>query len=396
MKEWWLVWAGAVVLAGGLAAACSSSGAESGSGGAAGDGGAAGVGGVGGEAAPPGTLLSYEPRAALGMQLWTVRYTSRGIDGTPIEVTGMVAAPMEEPEAGVRDVVTFAHGTTGISDPCAPSTRPLSSDFLNAATVALGAGYVVTATDYEGLGTPGLHPYYVRESEGRSVIDIVRAARQLEEASSGSRAVVWGNSQGGHAALSTGEVAPQWAPDVELLGVAAGAPGSELPMAFVEGPGAEGARGYLWEMTLGFEEDYPGLSIDDIYEPDVLSTIRDLVDMEACNGEFLNVARPVENAGFATNPVDLPEWLPVLEENSPGNVRSEMPILLIQGSEDLVVRQRYSDALFERLCATGSMTDYRVIEGSGHAAFREVLPAVLEWTNARFAGEAAVDGCPPP
>jgi alpha-beta hydrolase superfamily lysophospholipase len=118
--------------------------------------------------------------------------------------------------------------------------------------------------------------------------------------------------------------------------------------------------------------------------------------MEACNGEFLNVARPVENAGFATNPVDLPEWLPVLEENSPGNVRSEMPILLIQGSEDLVVRQRYSDALFERLCATGSMTDYRVIEGSGHAAFREVLPAVLEWTNARFAGEAAVDGCPPP
>ena len=42
------------------------------------------------------------------------------------------------------------------------------------------AGYVVAATDYEGLGTPGVHPYLVGESEGRSVLDAARAARALE------------------------------------------------------------------------------------------------------------------------------------------------------------------------------------------------------------------------
>ena len=389
MKEWWLVWAGAVVLAAALVVGCS----ESESAGAAGEGGAGGMGGAGGEVPPPGTLLSYEPRAEPGMQLWTVRYTSRGIDGAPIEVTGMVAAPMEAPEAGVRDVVAFAHGTTGVSDSCAPSTRPLSGGFRNVTAAAHEAGYVVAASDYEGLGTPGLHPYYVRESEGRGVLDIVRAAAQIEEAHSGSRAVVWGNSQGGHVALSTGEVASGWAQDVELLGVAAGAPGSDLPTTFADGPGFPGARGYLWMMTLGFEAAYPSLSIDDIYLPDTLATIRGLVEEEACASVFLAVAGTVENAGFATNPVDIPEWLEVLEANSPGKVRSEMPILLIHGSEDSVVGRRFSDALFERLCETGSVTDYRVIEGAGHGAFGENLSMVAEWTAARFAGEGAVDGC---
>ena len=327
------------------------------------------------------------------MQLWTVRYTSRGIDGTPIEVTGMVAAPMEAPEAGVRDVVAFAHGTTGLSDPCAPSVRPLSGGFLNVASVALEAGYVVAASDYEGLGTPGLHPYYVRESQGRGVLDIVRAAAQIEEAHAGSRAVVWGNSQGGHVALSTGEVASGWGPDVELLGVAAGAPGSDLTVTFANGAGAPRARGYLWMMTLGFEAAYPSLSIDDIYLPGPLATIRGLVEEEACASVFLAVAGGVGNAGFATNPVDIPEWLEVLEENSPGEVRSEMPILLIHGSEDDLVGRHFSDALFERLCQVGSVTDYRLIDGAGHGAFGDNLEMVLEWTTARFAGEDATDGC---
>jgi pimeloyl-ACP methyl ester carboxylesterase len=385
MNDSWLVWASAVVLVGGVCVGCSESAEESRAGGS---------GGAGGEVPPAGTLLSYEPRAALGMKLWTVRYTSRGIDGAPIEVTGMVAAPEEAPGGELRDVVSMAHGTTGVSDPCAPSTMPLSGFFLDVTAAALDAGYVLAATDYEGLGTPGLHPYYVRESEGRGVVDIVRAARQLEEAHSGSRVVVWGTSQGGHGALSTGEVGPGWAPDVELLGVVAAAPGSELPVTFTDGPGAAGTRGYLWQMTLGFEEDYPGLRIDDLYEPETLQTIRGLVEAEACNGEFLDAARFVENAGLATNPVDIPAWLEVLETNSPGNVRSEMPILLIQGSEDPVVLQRFSDALFERLCETGSVTDYRVIEGAGHGAFGENLPMVVEWTEERFAGAAATDTCP--
>ena len=89
-------------------------------------------------------------------------------------------------------------------------------------------GYVVAATDYPGLGTPGPHPYLVGLSEARAVIDSVRVARSLPGAGGGNRFIVWGHSQGGHAALFTGLIAKSYAPELSLLGVAAAAPASEL------------------------------------------------------------------------------------------------------------------------------------------------------------------------
>ncbi len=78
--------------------------------------------------------------------------------------------------------------------------------------------YVVVATDYPGLGTPGPHPYLIGESEGRAVLDSVRAARAIEKAHAGKRFVVWGHSQGGHAALFAGELARRYAPELSSSG----------------------------------------------------------------------------------------------------------------------------------------------------------------------------------
>ena len=88
----------------------------------------------------------------------------------------------------------------------------------------LDAGYVVAATDYEGLGTPGLHPSLVGESEGRGVLDAARAARGMKAAAAGSKALVFGLSEGGHSALFAGELAASYAPELRVLGVAAVAP----------------------------------------------------------------------------------------------------------------------------------------------------------------------------
>ena len=90
----------------------------------------------------------------------------------------------------------------------------------------LAHGYVVVATDYEGLGVPGVHPYLVGVSEAHAVLDSVRAARELPATQATSRFAVWGHSQGGHAALWTGQLQPSYAPDVTLAGVAALAPAS--------------------------------------------------------------------------------------------------------------------------------------------------------------------------
>ena len=92
----------------------------------------------------------------------------------------------------------------------------------------LARGYVVAATDYPGLGTPGVHPYLIGESEGRAVLDWVRAVRDLPNSGASGRFAVWGHSQGGHAALYTGEIAARYAPELKLVGVAAAAPATYL------------------------------------------------------------------------------------------------------------------------------------------------------------------------
>jgi acetyl esterase/lipase len=92
----------------------------------------------------------------------------------------------------------------------------------------LGLGWAVVATDYPGLGTPGPHAYLVGNAGGYAVLDSVRAARHVPRAGAGSRFVVWGLSQGAHAALFTGQLASRYAPDLQLTGVVAAAPPTDL------------------------------------------------------------------------------------------------------------------------------------------------------------------------
>ena len=81
-------------------------------------------------------------------------------------------------------------------------------------------------TDYEGLGTPGDHPYLIGVSEGRSVLDMVRAARKLDS-NLGKRVVIAGHSQGGHAALWAASLQRSWTPELN----ARAAPSRSRPRA---------------------------------------------------------------------------------------------------------------------------------------------------------------------
>ncbi len=346
----------------------------------------------------PGTLIraeAIEPLAE-GSQAWRVLYVSTAVDGRAIAVSGLVVAPQgPAPEVGY-DVVTWAHGTKGVSDPCAPSKGYRSGfhDFYDIAPELVAAGYVGVMSDYEGLGTPGIHPYLVGPSEGRGVLDIVKAAQQIEEAHAGYRVVIWGRSQGGHGALFAGEIAPTWAPELEVLGVVSAAPASEFQGIIMSGAFVPGARGFIWQLTLGFEAAYADLAIEDIYSADALSAIETLLDEDACGDAFGEVAGGFDGAGFETSPLDLPDWVTRLSENSPGNVGTDVPILLIQGQADTVVPILLTNVLYRRLCDIGNEIDYRVFEGYGHNDSTEKnMPLMLEWTAARFAGQPAATSC---
>jgi hypothetical protein len=217
----------------------------------------------------PGILLRHEAlgpphmldNAATGER---VLYTSTdGMnDVTRIAVSGAVYLPKGTPPAGGWPIMAWAHGTVGIADVCAPSWRPRSKRdqaYLNA---WLGHGFAVVASDYQGLGTPGLHPYLLYKPEGYSILDNVRAALRLHPSELGNKVLAIGQSQGAGAALGASLLAPSYAPDVNLVGtVATGivaevaspgdAPQVSLPATYTDADYVDAAYSMLYFLGTG-------------------------------------------------------------------------------------------------------------------------------------------------
>ena len=152
-----------------------------------------------GAAEPAGTprLVAAVPIAGApeGARAYRVVYHSADSGNRPIDVTGVVIIPAgDSPPAG-RNIVAWAHGTSGIADECAPSTNNWLFSSIAGLASLLRQGYIVAATDYQGLGGPGPHPYLVGPSAAHSVLDAVRAAREVSLASASNRFAVWGESQ---------------------------------------------------------------------------------------------------------------------------------------------------------------------------------------------------------
>src|ERR1700723_3928258 len=154
-------------------------------------------------AGAPGTLVRQEliDGAPLGATTHRVLYRSTGLDNKPILVSGVVIVPPGDPPPGGRPIVAWAHPTSGIVPRCAPSLAIFLFAQIQGLRSFVREGYVVAATDYPGLGTAEPPPSLVGTSEARAVIDSVRVAGRLPGAGGGKRFVVWGHSQGGHAAL---------------------------------------------------------------------------------------------------------------------------------------------------------------------------------------------------
>lgn len=338
-----------------------------------------------------GDLLSHDEVDALdGARTYTVRYRSTSVAGDDIEVSGVVAIP--DGAADGAPVVTWAHGTTGIADVCAPSKDPAGA--LALLTPFVERGWVVVATDYEGLGTPGRHPYINGTSEGRGTLDIVRAAAQLPEGVEPGPVVVWGHSQGGHAALFAGQLAADWTPELDVVGVVAGAPATELPLiakALQNGP----FQGYLALGAAGLnaaEPERADLSLVMTQEAIDLLTVVD----EGCADRVRAVYNPLPYEEFAVaDPGEVEPWKSILVENDPGHVRTDIPILIIHGESDEQIPVVASQLLFERQCGLGQVVERRTYPGESHAGvIGPSFDAMVEWMQARVDGRPATATCP--
>ena len=217
--------------------------------------------------AQPGTLIRSEPLGVSvpGATSYRVLYSSQRPDGSMAVSSGMVFVPTAPAPPGGRPVVAWAHGTVGQGDACAPSRseNPLG-DTANWLDQMMQLGWVVTATDYTGLGTQGPNLYLVAQAEVSDVVNAVRAARQIPNINASNRYVVWGHSQGGHSSLWSGHLAPTLAPELKLLGVAAAAPAANLNLIMgVQWDGVIG-WGIGPEVALSWPVVNPALPIDGV------------------------------------------------------------------------------------------------------------------------------------
>ena len=262
---------------------------------------------------------------------------------------------------------------TVTASPTAPQTAGATPTVTPAVTDTASVTPTVTETPTDtptatATSTLDLASFYVPPDPlpGDSAGDLIRV-QSIEPLAPGSRAwrVLYRSESVGGEPIELGLAAPS------LLGA------------------------YFWQMTVGFEAAYGDLALDRIYSPEALTALRGAVDAGVCVREFQALVDDFPNAGVVSSPLDIEPWRMLARANSPGNVRSEMPVLVLQGDADTTVFKPISDLLAGELCALGTEVEYRVFAGQGHnESTARHMPEILAWTAARFSGEPAATTCP--
>jgi acetyl esterase/lipase len=350
----------------------------------------------------PGTIIRIWPLEGGGPGMggqgnsFRILYRSTSPSGEPIPVSGAIFFPSGPAPAGGRNIIAWAHPTSGVVPPCAPSLMPDNGGMMWNLGNMVGAGYIVVATDYPGLGTDGIHPYLIGESEARAVLDSVRAARDMPNTGASNRFVVWGHSQGGHAALYTGEIAARYAPELKLYGVAAAAPATYLVTLFDDD--AKTSQDLVAMSVLSWTR-LKGVPVTNVVEPQDMSaferTAKDCIESVA---EFEKIEKdesPLTRGQYLkVDPATAEPWKGIMVDNSPGRSRAGAPVFIAQGTADTTVDPAVTKRFAESLCAQGTPVSFVELPGVSHVfAARDSANAALRWMTERFRGAPPPSDC---
>jgi alpha-beta hydrolase superfamily lysophospholipase len=348
----------------------------------------------------PGSIVRAEPLAgppAGASGGWRIFYRSRGYNGKRAVVSGLLFVP--EGGGPRRGIVAYTHATVGVASRCAPSLNPSLWPKIEGLQQFLAAGYVVVAPDYQGLGTPGPHPYLVGAAEAASTLDAVRAAGRFPAARAGRRFVVWGVSQGGQAALFTGTQAHSYAPELTLLGVAAGAPASELAPLFAHSGGSPFARLVSAYALQTWSRVYPQLHLSQLLAPEAEALVNSMagICVDELNSPHAEAVIAASLAGSYLRGGSAWTVQPlagILRANTPGPPPKTIPLLVTQGESDQLVAPSVTAAFVRSLCAAGDSVEYRTLPGVTHEYTGQASATlVAEWVVQRFAGQPAPSSC---
>lgn len=329
-----------------------------------------------GELVSTKTIAELDPvLAAVAGRADRMTYRSRSLSGAPIVVSGVFLTPKGQPPKGGWPVVSWGHGSSGIGDGCAPSTVTNKAGKIDlygyGSFIAelLKAGYAVIGTDYEGLGTPGDHPYIIADSEGRGMIDAVRAAIHAETSLSKSWFAV-GHSQGGQAAIAAGELAPTWGEGLDFRGTVGLAPVTNIGAAYSYGSPGPVDRGFYLLALQGLKTQDASLRYEDYLGSTALrmlpNTAKDCT-LKIWADFSANLGAKMTDFQFTPqSPEAALRLQQLLDAQSVPRGRTPGPMLLVQGDRDPSIKIAITQQAVRNARAAGTTAEFRVYPGKDH------------------------------
>jgi hypothetical protein len=367
--------------------------------------------------------LVLEPSGQLGAILATgtrIMYRSTDARGNPIAVTGTYFEPDNDwPGQGPRPLISFAVGTVGQGNQCAPSRLfnqgihysggwdiTVNLEELMVSTM-VARGFAIVMTDYEGLGTPGMHTYMNRLAEGQAVLDAARAAQHLPGTSLDPHGPVafWGWSQGGGAVASAAELAPTYAPDLHLVGTVSVAPVADPKelLPYADGSIGVGIVGYLINGLLGA---YPeaAAAIHAKLTPRGEDWIAS-VGRQCLTQTFLDFTFRHLQPYFTDDITQLVTEEPLsglLDLQRVGRYKPNAPVMIDINRHDAIVPWSAANQLGRDWCAKGADVQFHTNEEPAFLNKVAVNHALtwlvdgepnMQWLAARFNGEPTTPNC---
>ncbi|WP_019818874.1 lipase family protein [Saccharomonospora saliphila] len=332
-----------------------------------------------------------------------IMYRSRDTHGEPIAVTGTVLVP-DAPwrGEGERPLVSYAPGTQGVGDDCAPSKKMRLGLEYEGPFVAglLNRGYALVITDYEGLGTPGTHTYVNTGSEGHTVLDAARAAQRLPgvDVPDAGPVAIAGYSQGGGASAAAAEVQPAYAPELDVKGAYAGAPPADLAEV---APGLDGhyAAAFLGYSLLSLDTAYPELDIESLLNAEGRRMLDEVA--EQCTAEALLAHAFTRSSDLTVDGRSLTDYLKIepyasrVAEQRIGHRAPEVPTLVVHSKLDDIVPYGQGRQMARDWCAGGATVRFTPSLVPSHVGgMLRAYPEAVAWISDRFAGEQAPNSCP--
>jgi fermentation-respiration switch protein FrsA (DUF1100 family) len=363
------------------------------------------TGGATRAAARPGAVVGAQPSAfrmqpgvSTATDAWRIRYRSTDEHGRPNIVSGTVIVPRDG-HTGTRPLVTYAVGTVGLADTCAPSATFPQGTTSEAALIAgaLKRGWAVAVTDYEGLGTPGPHTYTVGRVEGTAVLDAARAAEHLPQArragvTGASPVGIMGYSQGGQASSWAAELADTYAPELHVKGTATGGVPADLPKVAAYNDGDPDAALVLMA-AIGHDAAYPRLHLKKYLNDEGTALAKTL--RSGCVAQEMKAGAGKSLAELTvTNPLGRPDWRRALAADRLGTRAPAEPVYLYQGTADEIIPYQVGEQLRERWCSRDATVQWQAFPLTDHVT-TAVLGSgpAMNWLGARFAGAPTHGNC---